>query len=83
MVANPNFFLKNDFIEDKVVNNLLNEYEKIFKNAYELLPINVDMESRIILLQYKDILEDAIAKNKKLSTDNILEMLNTVEGRIY
>ena len=83
MVNNPNFFLKNDFIEDKVVNNLLNEYEKIFKNAYELLPINVDMESRIILLQYKDILEDAIAKNKKLSTDNILEMLNTVEGRIY
>lgn len=83
MVTNPNFFLKNDFIEDKVVNNLLNEYEKIFKNAYELLPINVDMESRIILLQYKDILEDAIAKNKKLSTDNILEMLNTVEGRIY
>ncbi len=83
MVANPNFFLKNDFIQDRVVNNLLNEYEKIFKNAYELLPINVDMESRIILLQYKDILEDAIAKNKKLSTDNILEMLNTVEGRIY
>lgn len=83
MVTNPNFFLKNDFIEDKVVNNLLNEYEKIFRNAYELLPINVDMESRIILLQYKDILEDAIAKNKKLSTDNILEMLNTVEGRIY
>lgn len=83
MVTNPNFFLKNDFIEDKVVNNLLNEYEKIFKNAYELLPINVDMKSRIILLQYKDILEDAIAKNKKLSTDNILEMLNTVEGRIY
>ncbi len=83
MVNNPNFFLKNDFIEDKVVNNLLNEYEKIFKNAYELLPINVDMESRIILSQYKDILEDAIAKNKKLSTDNILEMLNTVEGRIY
>tara|TARA_A100001015_G_C14853462_1_gene657453 strand:+ start:488 stop:739 length:252 start_codon:yes stop_codon:yes gene_type:complete len=83
LVANPNFFLKNDFIQDRVVNNLLNEYEKIFKNAYELLPINVDMESRIILLQYKDILEDAIAKNKKLSTDNILEMLNTVEGRIY
>ncbi len=83
MVTNPNFFLKNDFIQDRVVNNLLNEYEKIFKNAYELLPINVDMESRIILLQYKDILEDAIAKNKKLSTDNILEMLNTVEGRIY
>tara|TARA_X000000950_G_scaffold267101_1_gene343265 strand:+ start:259 stop:510 length:252 start_codon:yes stop_codon:yes gene_type:complete len=83
LVNNPNFFLKNDFIEDKVVNNLLNEYEKIFKNAYELLPINVDMESRIILSQYKDILEDAIAKNKKLSTDNILEMLNTVEGRIY
>lgn len=83
MVANPNFFLKNDFIQDRVVNNLLNEYEKIFKNAYELLPINVDMESRIILSQYKDILEDAIAKNKKLSTDNILEMLNTVEGRIY
>tara|TARA_A100001011_G_C13878313_1_gene661905 strand:+ start:195 stop:446 length:252 start_codon:yes stop_codon:yes gene_type:complete len=83
LVTNPNFFLKNDFIQDRVVNNLLNEYEKIFKNAYELLPINVDMESRIILLQYKDILEDAIAKNKKLSTDNILEMLNTVEGRIY
>ena len=83
MVTNPNFFLKNDFIQDRVVNNLLNEYEKIFKNAYELLPINVDMESRIILSQYKDILEDAIAKNKKLSTDNILEMLNTVEGRIY
>ena len=83
MATNPDFYIQEDFIADKDVNKLLNDYNKIFKNAIELLPINTDYENIIILSQYKEILEDAIKKNKKLETDDITDMLNTVEGRIY
>ena len=83
MATNPDFYIQEDFIADKDVNKLLNDYNKIFKNAIELLPINTDYENIIILSQYKEILEDAIKKNKKLETDDITDMLNTVEERIY
>ena len=83
MATNPDFYLEQDFIADKDVNKLLNDYNKIFKNAFEILPINTDYENIIILSQLRDMLEDAIKKNKKLSIEDITDMLNDVEGIIY
>ena len=83
MVNNPDFYLEEFFIEDKTVNKLLNDYNKIFKNAIELLPINTDYENIIILSQYKEMLEDAIKKNKKLATEDITDMLNDIDVIIY
>ena len=83
MATNPDFYLEQDFIADKEVNKLLNDYNKIFKNAFEILPINTDYENIIILSQLRDMLEDAIKKNKKLSIEDITDMLNDVEGIIY
>ena len=83
MATNPDFYIQEDFINDKEVNKLLNDYNKIFKNAFEILPINTDYENIIILSQLRDMLEDAIKKNKKLSIEDITDMLNDVEGIIY
>ena len=83
MAINPDFYIQEDFIADKDVNKLLNDYNKIFKNAFEILPINTDYENIIILSQLRDMLEDAIKKNKKLSIEDITDMLNDVEGIIY
>ena len=83
MATNPDFYLEQDFIADKDVNKLLNDYNKIFKNAFEILPINTDYENIIILSQLRDMLEDAIKKNKNLSIEDITDMLNDVEGIIY
>ena len=83
MATNPDFYIEQDFIADKDVNKLLNDYNKIFKNAFEILPINTDYENIIILSQLRDMLEDAIKKNKKLSIEDITDMLNDVEGIIY
>lgn len=83
MATNPDFYIEQDFITDKDVNKLLNDYNKIFKNAFEILPINTDYENIIILSQLRDMLEDAIKKNKKLSIEDITDMLNDVEGIIY
>jgi len=83
LATNPDFYIEQDFITDKDVNKLLNDYNKIFKNAFEILPINTDYENIIILSQLRDMLEDAIKKNKKLSIEDITDMLNDVEGIIY
>ena len=83
MATNPDFYIQEDFINDKEVNKLLNDYNKIFKNAFEILPINTDYENIIILSQYKEMLEDAIKKNKKLATEDITDMLNDIDGLIY
>ena len=83
MAINPDFYIQEDFIADKDVNKLLNDYNKIFKNAFEILPINTDYENIIILSQLRDMLEDAIKKNKKLSIEDITDMLNDIEGIIY
>ena len=83
MATNPDFYIQEDFINDKEVNKLLNDYNKIFKNAFEILPINTDYENIIILSQLKDMLEDAIKKNKKLLIEDVTDMLNDVEGIIY
>ena len=36
MATNPDFYLNADFVDDKSLNTLLNEYNKIHKNAIEL-----------------------------------------------
>lgn len=83
MATNPDFYIQEDFIADKDVNKLLNDYNKIFKNAFEILPINTDYENIIILSQLRDMLEDAIKKNKKLSIEDVTDLLNDIEGIIY
>lgn len=83
MAINPDFYIQEDFIADKDVNKLLNDYNKIFKNAFEILPINTDYENIIILSQLRDMLEDAIKKNKKLSIEDVTDLLNDIEGIIY
>ena len=83
MAINPDFYIQEDFIADKDVNKLLNNYNKIFKNAFEILPINTDYENIIILSQLRDMLEDAIKKSKKLSIEDVTDLLNDIEGIIY
>jgi len=83
LAINPDFYIQEDFIADKDVNKLLNDYNKIFKNAFEILPINTDYENIIILSQLRDMLEDAIKKNKKLSIEDVTDLLNDIEGIIY
>ena len=83
MVNNPDFYLEEFFIEDKTVNKLLNDYNKIFKNAIELLPINVDFSNNDVISSFTNILKTSLRQKRKLSTDNILEMINNVEGRVY
>ena len=53
MATNPDFYLDEEFIEDKAVNELLNTYNKKYKNAYELLPINVDYSKGNILSNFE------------------------------
>jgi len=83
MATNPDFYLEEEFIQDKPVNELLNTYNKKYKNAYELLPINVDYTKGNILSNYEVLLKTAIRQERKLFTEDILDMLNNVEARIY
>ena len=83
MATNPDFYLDEEFVQDKAVNDLLNTYNKKYKNAYELLPINVDYTKGNILSNFEILLKTALRQKRKLSTDNVLEMLNNVERRIY
>tara|TARA_R100000773_G_C4167447_1_gene82606 strand:- start:43 stop:294 length:252 start_codon:yes stop_codon:yes gene_type:complete len=83
MATNPDFYLDEEFIQDKAVNELLNIYNKKYKNAYELLPINVDYTRGNILSNFEILLKTALRQKRKLSTENVLEMINNVERRIY
>lgn len=83
MATNPDFYLEEDFIQDKSVNQLLNTYNKKYKNAYELLPINVDYTNGNILSNYEVLLKTALRQERKLFTEDVLEMINNVEDRIY
>jgi len=83
MATNPEFYLEQEFIDDKAVNELLNTYNKKYKNAYELLPINVDYTKGNILSNYEVLLKTALRQERKLFTEDILDMLNNVEARIY
>ena len=83
MATNPDFYLNADFVDDKSLNTLLNEYNKINKNAIELLPINVDFSNNDVISSFTNILKTSLRQKRKLSTDNILEMINNVEGRVY
>jgi len=83
MATNPEFYLEQEFIDDKAVNELLNTYNKKYKNAYELLPITVDYTKGNILSNYEVLLKTALRQERKLFTEDILDMLNNVEARIY
>ena len=83
MATNPDFYLNADFVDHKSLNTLLNEYNKIHKNAIELLPINVDFSNNDVISSFTNILKTSLRQKRKLSTDNILEMINIVEGRVY
>ena len=78
MATNPDFYIQEDFINDKEVNKLLNDYNKIFKNAFEILPINTDYENIIILSQLRDMLEDAIKKSRKSMYFMVSIVLNSI-----